>query len=61
MFIKLTTESGGTMLVNVNHLIGVVEHNGKVYIRTVDDKGADRVMESINEIIGQINAVLTED
>lgn len=56
MFIKLTTEHGGTMLVNVNHLIGIVEHNGKVFIRTVDDKGADRVMESITEIAGLIAA-----
>lgn len=56
MFIRLTSEHGGAMLVNVNHLIGVVEHNGKVYIRTLDDKGADRVLESINEVIELINA-----
>lgn len=56
MFIKLTTESGGTMLVNIKHLIGIVEHNGKVFIRTVDDKGADRVMENMNDIIALINA-----
>jgi outer membrane usher protein FimD/PapC len=60
MFIKLTSESGGAMLVNVNHLIGVVEHNGQVYIRTVDDKGADRVLEGINDVITLINAAMGE-
>ena len=49
-FIKLTAEGGGAMILNVEHIVGIVEHDGRVYIRTIDDKGADRVMNTIGEI-----------
>lgn len=54
-FAQFTTESGGAMLVNAEHIIGIVEHNGKVWIRTVDDKGADRIMETMAEVINILN------
>ena len=54
-FAQFTTESGGTMLVNAEHIIGIVEHNGKVWIRTIDDKGADRIMETMAEVINILN------
>lgn len=49
-FIKLTAEGGGAMILNVEHIVGIVEHAGKVWIRTIDDKGADRVLNTIAEI-----------
>lgn len=53
-FIDFTNESGGKFLINVDHLIGVVEHRGKVMIRTVDDRGADTILDTAEEVVEKL-------
>lgn len=55
-FVEFINESGGKYLVNVNHLIGVVEHRGKVMIRTVDDRGPDTILDTIDEVVAKLAA-----
>ena len=56
-FIEFINETGGKYLVNVDLLIGVVEHRGKVMIRTVDDRGSDTILDTIDEVIEKIAAL----
>ena len=49
-FVQFTNESGGPFLIQLDKLIGVVEHRGKVMIRTVDDRGADLILETMDEV-----------
>lgn len=55
-FIEFTNESGGKYLVNIDHLIGIVEHRGTVMIRTVDDRGADTILDTIDEVLEKLKA-----
>lgn len=55
-FIEFINESGGKFLINVNHLIGIVEHRGKVMIRTVDDRGPDMILDTIDEVLTKLAA-----
>lgn len=55
-FVEFINESGGKYLVNVKHLIGVVEHRGKVMIRTVDDRGPDTILDTMEEVIEKLSA-----
>jgi hypothetical protein len=50
-FVEFINETGGKYLVNVDLLIGVVEHRGKVMIRTVDDRGSDTILDTIDEVV----------
>ena len=56
-FIEFINETGGKYLVNVDLLIGVVEHRGKVMIRTVDDRGSDTILDTIDEVMEKIAAL----
>ena len=55
-FIEFFNETGGKYLVNLDLLIGVVEHRGKVMIRTVDDRGSDAILDTIDEVIEKLAA-----
>ena len=56
-FVEFINETGGKYLVNVDLLIGVVEHRGKVMIRTVDDRGADTILDTIDEVVEKLAAL----
>ena len=56
-FIEFINETGGKYLVNVDLLIGVVEHRGKVMIRTVDDRGSDTILDTIDEVMEKLAAL----
>ena len=56
-FIEFINETGGKYLVNVDLLIGVVEHRGKVMIRTVDDRGSDTILDTIDEVVEKLAAL----
>lgn len=60
-FVQFTNESGSPYLVQLEKLIGVVEHRGKVMIRTVDDRGADLILETIDEVKAIIRKANEED
>ena len=55
-FIEFINETGGKYLVNLDLLIGVVEHRGKVMIRTVDDRGSDAILDTIDDVIEKLAA-----
>jgi hypothetical protein len=55
-FIEFINETGGKYLVNVDLLIGVVEHRGKVMIRTVDDRGSDTILDTMDEVLEKLAA-----
>jgi len=55
-FVEFINETGGKYLVNVDLLIGVVEHRGKVMIRTVDDRGSDTILDTMDEVIEKLAA-----
>lgn len=55
-FVEFINESGGKYMVNVNHLIAIVEHRGKVMIRTVDDRGPDTILDTIDEVVEKLAA-----
>jgi len=51
-FVTFTAaDGGGRMVVNLQHIIGLVENRGRVYIRTLDDKGADEIIETMDQVI----------
>jgi len=56
-FVEFINETGGKYLVNVDLLIGVVEHRGKVMIRTVDDRGSDTILDTIDEVVEKLAAL----
>jgi hypothetical protein len=56
-FVEFINETGGKYLVNVDLLIGVVEHRGKVMIRTVDDRGSDTILDTIDEVMEKLAAL----
>ena len=56
-FVEFINETGGKYLVNVDLLIGVVEHRGKVMIRTIDDRGSDTILDTIDEVIEKLAAL----
>ena len=56
-FIEFINETGGKYLVNVDLLIGVVEHRGKVMIRTIDDRGSDTILDTIDEVVEKLAAL----
>jgi hypothetical protein len=56
-FVEFINETGGKYLVNVDLLIGVVEHRGKVMIRTVDDRGSDTILDTIDEVVEKLTAL----
>jgi hypothetical protein len=56
-FVEFINETGGKYLVNVDLLIGVVEHRGKVMIRTVDDRGSDTILDTMDEVIEKLAAL----
>ena len=56
-FIEFINETGGKYLVNVDLLIGVVEHRGKVMIRTVDDRGSDTILDTMDEVLEKLAAL----
>ena len=56
-FVEFINETGGKYLVNVDLLIGVVEHRGKVMIRTVDDRGSDTILDTIDEVVEKLVAL----
>ena len=56
-FGEFINETGGKYLVNVDLLIGVVEHRGKVMIRTVDDRGSDTILDTIDEVVEKLAAL----
>jgi hypothetical protein len=35
----------------------VVEHRGKVMIRTVDDRGSDTILDTIDEVVEKLAAL----
>jgi hypothetical protein len=55
-FVEFINETGGKYLVNVDLLIGVVEHRGKVMIRTVDDRGSDTILDTMDEVLEKLAA-----
>lgn len=59
-FVEFVNESGGKYLVNINHLIGIVEHRGRVMIRTVDDRGPDLILDTVEEVISKLEAARAE-
>ncbi len=56
-FVEFINVTGGKYLVNVDLLIGVVEHRGKVMIRTVDDRGSDTILDTIDEVVEKLAAL----
>ena len=56
-FVEFINETGGKYLVNVDLLIGVVEHRGKVMIRTIDDRGSDTILDTIDEVVEKLAAL----
>jgi hypothetical protein len=56
-FVEFINETGGKYLVNVDLLIGVVEHRGKVMIRTIDDRGSDTILDNIDEVVEKLAAL----
>jgi len=56
-FVEFINETGGKYLVNIDLLIGVVEHRGKVMIRTVDDRGSDTILDTIDEVVEKLAAL----
>lgn len=56
-FVEFINETGGKYLVNVDLLIGVVEHRGKVMIRTIDDRGSDTILDTMDEVIEKLAAL----
>ncbi len=56
-FVEFINETGGKYLVNVDLLIGIVEHRGKVMIRTVDDRGSDTILDTIDEVVEKLAAL----
>jgi len=56
-FVEFINETGGKYLVNVDLLIGVVEHRGKVMIRTVDDRGSDTILDTMDEVLEKLTAL----
>ncbi len=56
-FVEFINETGGKYLVNVDLLIGVVEHRGKVMIRTVDDRGSDTILDTMDEVLEKLAAL----
>jgi len=56
-FVEFINETGGKYLVNVDLLIGVVEHRGKVMIRTVDDRGSDTILDTIDKVVEKLAAL----
>ena len=56
-FVEFINETGGKYLVNVDLLIGVVEHRGKVMIRTVDDRGSDVILDTMDEVLEKLAAL----
>jgi hypothetical protein len=55
-FVEFINETGGKYLVNVDLLIGVVEHRGKVMIRTIDDRGSDTILDTMDEVLEKLAA-----
>ena len=56
-FVEFINETGGKYLVNVDLLIGVVEHRGKVMIRTIDDRGSDTILDTMDEVLEKLAAL----
>ena len=56
-FVEFINETGGKYLVNIDLLIGVVEHRGKVMIRTIDDRGSDTILDTIDEVVEKLAAL----
>jgi hypothetical protein len=56
MFINLTHNNNGRVLLNVEHIISIVEEDGMILVVARDAPHALEVLETYDEIITRINA-----